>query len=131
MRKITRRQHGVTVVEVAMFLVVLAIIAVVAIPQFSVKSVSGVPINITQFSAKVKTAFALAIATKGDFPTLSEMVEYIDADFASEMSDLSGVMFRNKGKRLIVKTFNDTQCRVLTSVDQLSVTDVVRCVGAS
>ena len=33
----TKKQTGVTVVEVAMSLVVLAIIAVVAIPQFSVR----------------------------------------------------------------------------------------------
>lgn len=131
MRKIRRGQRGVTVVEVAMFLVVLAIIAVVAIPQFSVKSVSEVPVNDAQSSAKVQSAFALAIATKGDFPTLSEMVEFVDADFASEMSDLSGVMFRNKGKRLTVQTFNDAECRVLTSAEQLGVSDIVRCVRGS
>lgn len=128
MRRLTRKQQGVTVVEVSMFLVVLAIIAVVAIPQFSVKSATAVPLENVNSSEKVQSAFALAIASKGEFPTLSEMIEYIDADFASEKGDLSGVMFRDKGKRLVVKTFNDSQCRVLTSQEEPGVSDVVRCV---
>ena len=126
-----RSQRGVTVVEVFMFLVVLAIVAVVAIPQFtSLESPSQVAVaNRVLSSDKVKSAFALAIAKKGDFPTLSEMVEYIDADFASETNDLSGVMFRVHGQRTIVATFNDAQCNTLTSASQLGVSDIVRCVG--
>lgn len=123
-----RKQVGVTIVEVAMSLVVLAIVAVVAIPQFAQKQGQQVVSQSNESSAKVKSAFAMAIAQKGDFPTLSEMVEYIDADFASETNDLSGVMFRDQRLRLTVNTYNDPSCKVLTTLEQPGVSDVVRCV---
>ena len=125
------KQQGVTVVDVFMLMVVLAIVAVVAIPQFSPKESSLQQISESNglSSDKVKSAFALAIAKKGDFPTLSEIVEYIDADFASETNDLSGVMFRSQGKRNTVTTYSDSQCSVLTNTARLGTTDIVRCVG--
>jgi len=123
-----RKQLGVTVVEIAMLLVVLAIVAVVAIPQFDATKDQRRASQNIESSSKVKSAFAMAIAQKGDFPTLTEMVEYIDADFASETNDLSGVMFRDQHQRLTINTYNDSQCKVLTSLEQPGVSDVVRCV---
>lgn len=118
------KQRGVTAVEVSLFLVSVAIIAVLAIPQFSAKP----PVN-THSSESVKAAFALAIATKGSFPILSEVVEYIDVDLAAETADLSGVKFGGKGQGIVVGTFTDEQCLVPTSVEQPGVSDIVRCVG--
>ena len=63
------KQKGVTVVEVSMFLVVLAIVAVVAIPQFSEAHQEQMTSTQIQSSQKVKSAYAMAIAQKGDFPT--------------------------------------------------------------
>ena len=123
-----RKQQGVTVVEIAMLLVVLAIVAVVAIPQFDATQDQRRAHQNSESSAKVKSAFALAIAQKGDFPTLTEMVEYIDADFASEMSDLSGVIFRDQRQHLTINTYNDAQCKMLTSLKEPGVSDIVRCI---
>lgn len=123
-----QKQQGVTVVEIAMLLVVLAIVAVVAIPQFDTNQDQARASQNSESSAKVQSAFAMAIAQKGDFPTLTEMVEYIDADFASETNDLSGVMFRDQHQRLTINTYNDSQCKVLTSQKQPGMSDVVRCV---
>ena len=128
MQKMLLKQKGVTVVEVSMFLVVLAIVAVVAIPQFSEAHQEQLTSTQIQSSEKVKSAYAMAIAQKGDFPTLSEVIDYIDADFASENNDLSGIMFRDHGKRLTINTYNDTECSVPTNLSQLGVTDVVRCI---
>ena len=123
-----QKQQGVTVVEIAMLLVVLAIVAVVAIPQFNATQDQRRATLNSESSAKVKSAFAMAIAQKGDFPTLTEMVNYIDADFASETNDLTGVMFRDQHQRLTINTYNDVQCKVLTNLEQPGVSDVVRCV---
>ena len=123
-----RTHTGVTVVEVAMFLVVLAIVAVVAIPQFAVRQDRQMTNLDNETSAIVKSAFAMAIAQKGDFPTLTEIVDYIDADFVSETNDLSGVMFRENNLRLTINTYNDSLCQVSTSLEQPGVSDVVRCI---
>jgi len=123
-----QKQQGVTVVEIAMLLVVLAIVAVVAIPQFDATKDQRRASQNFESSSKVKSAFAMAIAQKGDFPTLTEIVDFIDADFASETNDLSGVMFRDRHQRLTIYTYNDSQCKVLTSFEQPGVSDVVRCV---
>jgi type II secretory pathway pseudopilin PulG len=123
-----RKQLGITVIEISMALVVFAILAVVAVPQFSLEQKPQVVINQIESANKVKSAFALAIAQKGDFPTLSEIVDYIDADFASETNDLSGIMFRDHGKRLTINTYSNPQCNVLTNLNQPGVSDIVRCV---
>ncbi len=123
------KQRGVAAVEVSLFLVFVAIIAVLAIPQFDAKpDEASLHLN-EQSSEAVKAAFALAIATKGSFPTLSEVVEYIDVDLAAEMTDLSGVKFEGEGQGVVVGTFTDEQCLVSTNVEQLGVSDIVRCVG--
>jgi len=127
-QKISKKQAGVTVVEVAMSLVVLAIIAVVAIPQFAVRQDQQLSSLNSETSSIVKSAFAMAIAQKGDFPTLTEIVDYIDADFVSETNDLSGGMFRENRLRLTINTYRDSSCEVLTSFEQPGVSDVVRCV---
>ena len=123
-----RKHAGVTAVEIAMFMVVLAIVAVVAIPQFTTQKDQKTASLDRETSSIVKSAFAMAIAQKGDFPTLTEIVDFIDADFVSETNDLSGVMFRENKLRLTINTYNDSSCEVLTSFDQPGVSDVVRCV---
>jgi len=123
------KQQGVTAVEVSMFLVFIAIVAMLAIPQFSTKLDEALPPNHAQSSESVKAAFALAIATKGRFPMLSEIVEYIDVDMAAESESLSGIQFDGEGQGIVVGTFIDEQCLVPTSIEQPGVSDVVRCVG--
>jgi len=123
------KQRGITVVEVSMALVVFAIIAVVAIPGFSPPQNQRQTLeNDVALEKKVKSAFALAIAHKGDFPTLSEIVSFVDADFTSETNNLDGIVFRDQNLRLTVNTYNDLNCEVMTSAVEQGVTDIVRCV---
>lgn len=132
------KQHqGVTIVEISMALVVLAIVAVVALPtlqQGTEKQVrKGISLDTMQAVEKVKSAYANAIANYGGYPQLNQLVEYIDADFASESNDLGGVVFWGYKKRVMVNTYNDENCNTQTSGENPGVSDVVRCIkpGAS
>lgn len=121
-----------TLVEIAMAIVVFAIVAVVAIPALQISEEEQYrtrnSINNSQAAEKVKSAFANAIATEGSFPRLGTVVEYLDADFASERNDLSGIVFWGYKKRVTVKTYNDDKCVNLTSGEQPGVSDIVRCI---
>lgn len=124
-----QQKFGVTFIEIAMLAVVLVIISFAAIPNFSkTQSIGITEENLSQSVAKVQSAYALAIAYKGDFPGLNEVVEFIDADFASEKNDMSGIIFREGNDHITVNTFNDEKCSVPTNDKQFGVTDIVRCV---
>jgi len=125
-----RKQSGVSLVEIAMMFVVISIVAVVALPTVNSgsKLLKTKPINSLESANKVKSAYAIAIAETGDYPRLSEVVEYIDADFASEKSDFSGILFRDGRSRLTINTFRDAGCKLLTNDSEPGVTDVVRCI---
>jgi len=126
------RKVGFSVVEIAMVVVVFAIISVVALPQ-STLQLQNDNHNITLEVSidKARSAYAIAIANKSSFPTVSEIVAFIDADFAAEMNDRSGIIFRDAGKRVTVNTFNDIACVVSTNVTEPGVSDVVRCIQKS
>ena len=124
-------QKGVTFVETAMVLIVLAIVAVVALPAFvsSPQESERKKAAVTNDAiSKVKSAFAIAIAQKGDFPQLAEIIEYIDADRAVENNDMSGVTFYERGRKIVVTTYNDTQCSQKTNKNNPGHNDIVRCV---
>ena len=125
-----RSQNGVSSIEVAMMFVVISIVAVVALPTLGkVKNTIDIEsVDQHQSIQKVKSAYALAIAQTGDFPRLNDLVEFIDADFASQTNSFSGIIFRDGKHRLTVNTYRDTDCRLLTSNKEPGVTDVVRCI---
>jgi len=125
-----RKQNRVSFVELAMLVVVLSIVAVVALPALGkrTQTVDAPLESVNSSMKKVKAAYAFAIAEKGNFPTLSGIVEFIDADFASETNDLSGIIFRDGGNRLTVNTFSDSECKILTNDNEPGVSDIVRCI---
>ena len=124
-----QQKFGVTLIEIAMLVVVLMIVSFAAIPNFSKTNNPEVPqVNLNRSIAKVQTAFALAIAHKGDFPGLSEIVDFIDADFASEKNDMSGIIFRDGVEHISVSTFIDDSCKVPTNDKLAGISDIVRCV---
>jgi len=126
------KKVGVSAVEIAMIAVVIAIVSVVALPQMSVQSQSDVQQRSLDISIdKVRSAYAIAIANRSGFPSITEVVAFIDADFAVEMNDRSGIIFRDNGKRITVNTYNDVDCTKLTSMTEPGVTDVVRCLQES
>ena len=124
------KQNGISSIEVAMLFVVVSIVAVVALPVVVPINKNIDPQLMDSFSStkKVKSAYALALAQTGDFPRLSDIVEYVDADFASEKNDLSGIIFRDGGNRLTINTYSDLSCKHKTSNKQPGVTDIVRCI---
>lgn len=127
-----RTQSGVTLIEIIMAIVVLAIVAVVALPVLqdggNTQIRKGISVNANQAIDKVKTAYAFAIADHGDYPQLSQIVDFVDADFASEKNDLGGIVFWGYKKRVVVKTYNDENCEKQTSGEKPGVSDIVRCV---
>ena len=124
-----QQKFGVSLIEIAMLLVVLMIISFTAIPNFPKTSNPEIAQdNLNQSIAKVQSAYALAIAYKGNFPGLSEVVEFIDADFASEKNDMSGIIFRDGVEHISISTFTDDSCEVPTNDQQAGITDIVRCV---
>ena len=126
------KNSGVSTIEIAMAIVVLAIVAVVALPQISQQPVKHALIESSGSTVeKVHSAYAFAIAGKNGFPTVSEVVAHIDAEFAAEMSDHSGIIFRDHAGRVMVKTYNDAQCKKLTSIVNPGVSDIVRCIQKS
>jgi len=123
------KKLGVSAVEIAMMAVVIAIVSVVALPQMFMQSQDDTQQPSLDASIeKVRAAYAIAIANKNDFPSIAEIVTFIDADFAVEMNDRSGIIFRDNGRRIIVNTFNDVDCIKLTSSVEPGVTDIVRCI---
>jgi len=79
---------------------------------------------------KVNTAFALAIAKKGDFPSLLEIIPFIDAEFVYYSEDYSGIVFTNDDRHAKVQTFFDLNCKQSTTLVKSGETDIVRCIGS-
>ena len=129
---VDNKQANMTFVELSMALVVFVIVAVVAIPtmKFSDKNTyqSASSMDPGQAFQKVQSAFETARGIQGDYPRLSKVVEYLDVDFASELDDMGGIVFWGYKNRVTVKTYNDNNCRNLTSGENPGVSDVVRCV---
>jgi len=124
-----RTKSSVTFVEIAMAFVVFLIVAVVALPSIGPsKSLPPAPEKMEVSSRLVLSAYAYAIALHGDFPKLSDIVEFVDADFASETNQSNGIIFRDKGEHLTVKTFQDTNCKVRTNNNHPGKSDIVRCI---
>ena len=126
------KSSSASTIEIAMAIVVLAIVSVVALPQISPQTDKKNADNTLEASIdKVHSAYAIAIAKKSGFPSVSEIVAFIDAEFAAEMSDRSGIIFRDYTGRVMVKTYNDAQCRKLTSMSSPGESDIVRCIQKS
>ncbi len=124
---------SVTFVEVSLVFVVLTIVAVIALPALpfsSGQSSAQVSTN-NSFQAidKVQSAYAHAIAHADAFPQLSQVVDFINADFASEKNDLSGIVFAGQEKPVMVNTYNDESCTNRTSGVNPGVSDIVRCIS--
>ncbi|MDX1812052.1 MAG: hypothetical protein R3240_08900, partial [Gammaproteobacteria bacterium] len=120
--EVKSKQSNVTVVEIAMAIVVFAIVAVVALPALQVSegttSRTGSSIDTVQAIKKVEAAFERAKARENGFPKLSDLVEYLDADFASASDNHNGIVFWGYKKRVTVKTYNDDKCKIKTSGEQ-------------
>ena len=125
-----RRQSGVSLVEIAMMFVVISIVAVVALPSIGKgdKPIHASAMDNVESIQKVKTAYAMAMAEQGDYPQLTDVVDNIDADFASQTNDHSGIIFREGKLRLTVSTFRDMNCKQKTSNEEPGVSDIVRCI---
>lgn len=126
------KQTNMTFVELAMALVVFVIVSVIAIPtmKFSNEQAedSANSMDASQAFEKVQTAFTRARDIQGNYPSLSKVVEYLDADFASERDDMGGIVFWGYKNRVTVKTYNDDNCSTETSGENPGISDIVRCI---
>ncbi|MDH5547345.1 MAG: hypothetical protein OEZ43_17305 [Gammaproteobacteria bacterium] len=119
-----KRDGGsISIVEVLMIIMVMALVAAVALPRLT--SMQRDSVLAKESTDMVKSSYAAAIADLLTFPNGQELKEYVDASKVSNNDNGDGLNFDVESTRMAVVTYSDTDCTVKTS----SLYEPIRCVG--
>ncbi|MGA7801368.1 MAG: type II secretion system protein [Gammaproteobacteria bacterium] len=129
------KQHGFTLIELVMVIVILGILAAIAVPKFVDLSTDATTAAEAGMSGAVSSAQAIAIAKLHTFPTLSQLVGsgtaanpgYIQAQGVKVNGNNKGVDVLINGSYCTVQTYTDSNCSTGTG----NATDQVQCVGTT
>ena len=135
-----RQQSGFTLIELVMVIVILGILSAIAVPRFVDLQTQALDAAQAGMAGAVKSAHAVAIATKQNFPTLDELVNggtfggvvydtFISGENVAIASTNEGVVVDINGTLYMVPTFTDSACQGGNETG--ATTDVVRCVGSN
>jgi len=131
------KQKGFTLIELVIVIAVLGILAAIAIPKFVDLQGDALAAAKKGMSGAVKSAHAVAIAKEKKFPTVTELVDYVNGEGVAAAADLSGIMvvIDDPATPYTVKTYYDSKCTAgsETKADDAATTtifeNVVQCVG--
>jgi type II secretory pathway pseudopilin PulG len=118
------KNKGFSLVEVVMILVVAGLIGSLAIPRYVGQSSEALMDAKKDTSRVVKSAMVVALADTRDYPSVSKLASYVQADKVDVRSN--GIEVTRDGTRFTVPTYVDVNCSKMTR----AVNDIVQCVGS-
>jgi len=121
----TIKNEGFTLVELIMVLVLVGLISTLAIPRYVSQSNEVLVKAKKDTSRAVKTAMIVAMADNREYPRLTKLASYVQADKVTVVG--KGIEVTRKGSSFIVPTYLDPNCSKLTHDNN----DVVQCVGSA
>ena len=120
-----RKQAGFTLIELVMVIIVLGVLAAIAIPRFVDLSGDATTAAKSGMEGAVKGAMAVAIADLHTFPTLTELVTYINGENIAVEAGGTGVDVDIDGTIYTVRTYTDPFCATASGAPGA----IIQCVG--
>ncbi len=115
------KQLGFTLIELAIIVIILGILAVIAIPKYVALGDSARIATELAVTGSVKSAFALSIAeSTGVFPTVATL----GANVKGSTAVVGGIEVNIGGDIYTVPTYTDSNCSALST----STTQSVLCI---
>lgn len=124
MYKPNARQQGFTLIELAIVIAILGILAAVAIPRFVDLQTSATEAAKDATVGAVQSAFAITVAKQEGYPTVTQLADNVQASEGPATADGKGVQVTIDGTDYIVNTYTDADCSSATG----SASDTVKCV---
>jgi MSHA pilin protein MshA len=121
------QEQGFTLIELVMVIVILGILSAIALPRFVDLQTDALLAAKRGMSGAVKSAHAIAIADLKDFPTLNELVTYVQGEGVAVAAGGDGIDVDINGVTHTVPTYTDTTCSPLNATADGA--NTVRCVG--
>lgn len=124
MKHANQSQNGFSLIELAIVIVILGILAAIAVPRYIESQ------NRTTRAAKdaslgvVQSTFALYVAERSSYPTIQTIADKVQLYSGEVKAVDSGIQVTIDGTNYLVKTFTDKTCSSATS----KTNDTVKCV---
>jgi prepilin-type N-terminal cleavage/methylation domain-containing protein len=119
-----RKQRGFTLIELAIVIIILGILAAIAVPKFLDVKSTAVTAATKALAANVNSALNIYLAKNKDYPDLDALASSLRG--SSHSVEGGSIKFDVDGTDYYVNTFTDDDCSSAAS----SGSDEIQCVAS-